>query len=178
VRLANELTMPNAETKQWEYCSSCPAGFPARDYNGVGRRGCVACRYPIRYDRNSDESALIIWRAAAWEESAISTLRLERKFGIILGQPFAPRQTQEWPTMAHRTFTDAQGDGWEVFDAAFPAAQRALAEHFPPWLCFESENEKRRLSPIPEGWQNASTQELQRLLSLATIVIQTEDPAI
>jgi len=46
VRLANELTMPNAATKQWEYCSSCPGGSPARDYNSVDRRGLRGLQVP------------------------------------------------------------------------------------------------------------------------------------
>lgn len=38
------------------------------------------------------------------------------------------------------------------------------------WLCFESEHEKRRLSPPVEAWEFLSGNELQRLLDLATPV--------
>jgi hypothetical protein len=38
------------------------------------------------------------------------------------------------------------------------------------WLAFESAHDKRRLSPIPDDWMQASTEELQRLLALATPV--------
>jgi hypothetical protein len=69
--------------------------------------------------------------------------------------------------MAYRNFTDEHGQRWEVFDAAFPAAQARLAKHYPAWLCFDSATEKRRLSPIPDGWEHASTEQLQNLLALA-----------
>jgi hypothetical protein len=38
------------------------------------------------------------------------------------------------------------------------------------WLCFESVAEKRRLHPIPPGWENGSDAELWQLCSGATPV--------
>ena len=35
------------------------------------------------------------------------------------------------------------------------------------WLAFESDRERRRLSPIPSGWEQASESELERLCQRA-----------
>jgi hypothetical protein len=38
------------------------------------------------------------------------------------------------------------------------------------WLCFESGSEKRRLSPIPPGWDEAPDDELESLFQNALAV--------
>jgi hypothetical protein len=38
------------------------------------------------------------------------------------------------------------------------------------WLCFESGSEKRRLSPIPPGWEQAPDEELETLFQNARAV--------
>jgi hypothetical protein len=38
------------------------------------------------------------------------------------------------------------------------------------WLCFEGPSEKRRLTPIPAGWQNAPEADLERMLGKARLV--------
>ncbi len=38
------------------------------------------------------------------------------------------------------------------------------------WLCFESQSEKRRLSPIPPGWEQAPDEELESLFRNARAV--------
>ena len=38
------------------------------------------------------------------------------------------------------------------------------------WLCFESGSEKRRLSPIPPGWEQAPDEELESLFRNARTV--------
>ena len=35
------------------------------------------------------------------------------------------------------------------------------------WLCFASGEEKRRLGPVPESWENADANELERLCKSA-----------
>lgn len=62
--------------------------------------------------------------------------------------------------MAERTFTAADGTRWQAWDVV-PSQHtdwsgRAL-RHLPEalaqgWLCFESGAEKRRMYPIPAGW--------------------------
>jgi hypothetical protein len=35
------------------------------------------------------------------------------------------------------------------------------------WLAFESKHDKRRLAPVPEGWENFDDRELGRLVEQA-----------
>lgn len=77
--------------------------------------------------------------------------------------------------MALRSFTDSQGQGWRVWNVV-PQYDAARDEDtLTPglqggWLCFEREGQKRRLSPIPQGWEEAGTVELERYCSEATPV--------
>jgi hypothetical protein len=41
------------------------------------------------------------------------------------------------------------------------------------WLCFESAAEKRRLVPVPPGWQQMSDRGLEELCARATVVAKT-----
>src|SRR5687768_11725580 len=79
--------------------------------------------------------------------------------------------------MSLRTFTDREGVDWQVWDVlpsqpelierrkrreSLPAEQErragpALAEG---WLAFESDKDRRRLAPIPAGWETASDNQL------------------
>lgn len=68
---------------------------------------------------------------------------------------------------------------WDIYDVTLQTEPRRPSQHqiadnvsgrfqLPsPWLCFESATERRRLSPIPEGWEHASDEALETLLSLA-----------
>jgi len=59
-----------------------------------------------------------------------------------------------------------------------PDRRRGLPDQFPRiqlkggliggWLAFECARERRRLSPIPPGWESASDAELERMLKAAT----------
>ena len=40
------------------------------------------------------------------------------------------------------------------------------------WLCFESEGEKRRLAPVPEGWDQAGPDRLSTWLQAAKRVVK------
>lgn len=44
------------------------------------------------------------------------------------------------------------------------------------WLCFESGSEKRRLSPIPPGWEEAADEELESLFRDASAVPRRTGP--
>jgi hypothetical protein len=46
------------------------------------------------------------------------------------------------------------------------------SEYSNGWLCFESEGEKRRLAPVPEGWQEAGPDRLSSLLQAAKRVVK------
>ena len=77
--------------------------------------------------------------------------------------------------MAARTFTAPDGTSWEAWNvvpgqhADWPShARRHLPESLSDgWLCFESATEKRRLHPIPPGWEEHSEELLWRLCTTA-----------
>ena len=93
--------------------------------------------------------------------------------------------------MAHRTFTDRDGQTWDVWDVyptlaerrATPPAGDVVIERrkhsepraaLPPelrdgWLAFESNGERRRLTPAPSDWFEMDDSELVELLSRATL---------
>jgi hypothetical protein len=58
--------------------------------------------------------------------------------------------------MTMRSCTDRAGVRWEIFEV-HPAAGRG-SDRMPEafrlgWLCFQSPTERRRLAPVPSGWQ-------------------------
>lgn len=66
--------------------------------------------------------------------------------------------------MTMRSCIDRAGVRWEIF-AVHPEAEGRKAQRMPEafrsgWLCFQSANERRRLAPIPLGWQGWEEQEL------------------
>jgi hypothetical protein len=46
------------------------------------------------------------------------------------------------------------------------------SEYSQGWLCFESEGEKRRLAPVPPGWQEAGPDRLSSWLQAAKRVVK------
>ena len=58
--------------------------------------------------------------------------------------------------MAHRVFTDPDGKNWQVWDVR-PATPTEIvqlrSEYAHGWLAFECDHERRRLVPIPDGWE-------------------------
>lgn len=77
--------------------------------------------------------------------------------------------------MALREFTDGTGCRWRVWDIRPEQMHKAaraedhLQSVISGWLAFESDEstEKRRLSPIPSGWETATDAQLERLLRQA-----------
>jgi hypothetical protein len=99
--------------------------------------------------------------------------------------------------MSLRDFIDSKGTAWTAWDipparaylprrtnerrvsptTSYTPERRTGAERrrrqVPPqllhgWVCFESEVEKRRLIPPPEGWESMELEELERLCQQAT----------
>jgi hypothetical protein len=82
-----------------------------------------------------------------------------------------------------RGFTDSTGVEWRVWEV-FPnqAGTNTTNTEFltrsslkdtvyaDGWLCFESGDQKRRLAPIPIGWQYKDLPILEQLLTKATPV--------
>ena len=75
--------------------------------------------------------------------------------------------------MGLREFRDSKGVTWKVWDvrpeAIHPvtAAEEFLAEYRDGWLCFESEEDRRRLPLFPSAWSDMTDEELEKLLSTA-----------
>lgn len=76
-----------------------------------------------------------------------------------------------------REFTDKNGTHWRVWDInpvlhARPAkpGKRPSARVPKGWLCFEGGNERRRLIPIPEEWQECDDATLESLCLSAEVV--------
>jgi hypothetical protein len=73
--------------------------------------------------------------------------------------------------MALRSFVDSEGRGWRVWNVV----PHRDDDTFTPgleggWLCFEHGDEKRRLSPIPEAWEDAPADALESYLQRAAAV--------
>ena len=81
-----------------------------------------------------------------------------------------------------RGFTDSSGVDWRVWEV-FPSAginAKGAGSHSRSslkdtafangWLCFESASEKRRLTPIPSGWEMREGKLLEQLRDEATLV--------
>jgi len=73
----------------------------------------------------------------------------------------------------HRAFTDSHRVTWDVF-AVYPVARPSSHAHLKGtlqhgWLCFDSVAGKRRLSPIPPGWQALTDQGLEQLSQRAGV---------
>lgn len=74
-----------------------------------------------------------------------------------------------------RSIVDAAGTHWTVFEVrkAGKAGDRWTylpVEFGQGWLCFESSVSKRRLTPIPTDWRDASDGDLLRMLGQAQTV--------
>jgi hypothetical protein len=99
--------------------------------------------------------------------------------------------------MPHRQFTDSKHTTWEVWDVEPGDAERrgkATDRRWAPrsseerrqledrarvrlksdlahgWLAFESKHDRRRLAPIPPGWDAMDDQALERLCELASSI--------
>lgn len=89
--------------------------------------------------------------------------------------------------MSLRSFIDSEGTEWRVWDVVpegVPAQDRRRTDTLDPtvpdrrlpvvdpeldggWLVCESALEKRRIAPIPEGWESCPDAELERLCKRA-----------
>jgi len=79
--------------------------------------------------------------------------------------------------MKERRFCDTDGVEWRVHVVVHAPKMGPLyppqSAQFRPasaWLAFDSETERRRLSPVPNGWQEADAHQLQTLLRSAALI--------
>ena len=68
--------------------------------------------------------------------------------------------------MAYREFNDANGVEWEVWEV-LPTSSVAAPDLNGGWLAFQTRTERRRLAPVPTGWQTLPREGLQQLLARA-----------
>ena len=78
--------------------------------------------------------------------------------------------------MAVRDFVDEKGMKWRVWpvlrSSIHPktAAEDYLGDYGEGWLCFESQQERRRLARYPDDWDKMTEGDLCKLLSKAALV--------
>ena len=72
--------------------------------------------------------------------------------------------------MALRELEDASGCRWRVWETA-PARTTGLSERYQGgWLTFDCGAERRRLAPVPAGWEALPTERLLLLVLAAELV--------
>jgi hypothetical protein len=74
--------------------------------------------------------------------------------------------------MTMREVADAEGAVWAIFDVRPTARRSALpqvqAGYAQGWLCLQCAEARRRLAPIPLGWETKTDAELLELVASAT----------
>lgn len=83
---------------------------------------------------------------------------------------------------ADRRAASARAEGYEGFADRRRTPERrknpfrrtieVATEYSGGWLCFESEGEKRRLAPVPEGWEEAGPDRMSAWLQAAKRVVK------
>jgi hypothetical protein len=73
-------------------------------------------------------------------------------------------------TMAIRDFTDSAGVGWRVWSTTPRAGAVYEESHKAGWLTFESATTRKRLAPIPRGWEEATPERLELMCRAAEVV--------
>ena len=72
--------------------------------------------------------------------------------------------------MSHRIFTDSTGTDWQVWDVRPTTTTESIqlrSEYAEGWLAFQSNLGRKRLVPIPTGWEQLGDDTLCRLCSEA-----------
>jgi hypothetical protein len=144
-----------------------------------------ACKTRV-YGANTGELIRLEEMLAIADEAAKEAISIRRRRRRETDQPrpglgAAHQGTATLPTSsetaapgAHRLFDDARGVRWDAF-AIYPSTMTAARVRLPEpyqggWLSFDSPDEKRRLSPIPDGWQSLPDDALRVLCGKAEIV--------
>ncbi len=78
--------------------------------------------------------------------------------------------------MAVRDVVDENGTKWKIWSVTQSsihpktAAEDYLGDYAEGWLCFEGDNQRRRLARFPQDWDRMPDKELIRLLKTAHVV--------
>lgn len=78
--------------------------------------------------------------------------------------------------MGYRKFTDSAGATWQVWDTRPDRAANVRTPFAAGWLSFECETERRRLQPIPPGWEEASDDAIGTWLAEAESIRRIQLP--
>jgi len=78
--------------------------------------------------------------------------------------------------MAYREFTDSAGVAWTVWQTVPTRPESFAPECRDGWLSFESENGRRRLTPIPKGWEDAALDRLELMCRAAEPIPRATPP--
>lgn len=85
----------------------------------------------------------------------------------------ARHQGEELRDMPQREFTDSNGTRWLVWSTT-PSAGSVLGTDMQKgWLTFESDDERRRLVPIPRDWEAAASDRMELYCKAAERVTRT-----
>jgi hypothetical protein len=96
---------------------------------------------------------------------------------------------QVHPTAIERRFSQRRSKDDERIDASErrkglerrverPARPSVAAEFTYGWLCFECPGEKRRLAPVPEGWDRADDETIEQWCCAAKPVVRRPSGSI
>jgi hypothetical protein len=141
-----------------------------------------ACRAEI-YSANTSELIRIEEMLALADEAAKEAIsirrRLRREKDRTRPTPTLPVADASSPG-THRIFADARGVRWDAC-AIHPSASATARVRLPEpyrsgWISFDSAVEKRRLSPIPDGWESLPDDALRTLCDRAEIVPRRTPP--
>jgi hypothetical protein len=69
--------------------------------------------------------------------------------------------------VSSREYTDSNGVVWRVWNTIPSNSRSVIAELGGGWLSFDSGTERRRLGPIPKGWEEMSAERLELLCRVA-----------
>ena len=79
--------------------------------------------------------------------------------------------------MGYREFVDGDGVEWRVWETRPRTGANVRPALAAGWVSFESEAARRRLTPVPEGWDEGSEEDLRDWLGQATEVDAVEADA-
>lgn len=80
--------------------------------------------------------------------------------------------------MAYREFTDTSGVSWRAWDTRPRSNASVRPLYARGWLSFESDSSgRKRLAPIPQGWEDATVDEMCEFLEEAKSVASAADAA-
>jgi hypothetical protein len=91
---------------------------------------------------------------------------IRRSESILKGVLVVPDPVARW-LMTQRNVTDLLGIVWKVWRVSPPPGKQHLLPEslHEGWLAFQSATERRRIGPVPEGWETLSEDALLTLLA-------------